>query len=107
MSSSRPAVSSAGGPSREMALEWDGLVDSLPQIVRELNLGVLIVERPAPGWAQIELLDFRGRPIGLRLHDLGAGEDGTPRVEARCWAGRFGDDNLELAILDAIESSGG
>lgn len=87
-------------------MPWDGLVDRLPEILTGLHLGVFIVERPAIGWVRVELLDVRGRSIGLRLHHLGQDEDGRDLVEARCSAGRFGDQELEIAVLDAIEASG-
>lgn len=103
----RPPVSSMGGPIRVVSVPWEGLPDRLPEIVAPLHLRVFIVERPAPGWVRVELLDLRDRPLGLRLHRLGKGDDGGDLVEVRCSAGRLGDHDLELEVLDAIAASGG
>ena len=88
-----------------LSASWDGLPEQLPDLLKPLSIRVFIVERPAPGWVRVELLDLRDRPLGLRLRLLGQDELGLDQIELRCSAGRFGDQDLEVEILDAIMAS--
>ncbi len=100
-----PALQAGAGQSRQIETEWDGLGDRLEETLSGLDLWVSDVTHPAPDWIVTHLLDGRSRPVTLRLHRLGPVGERVSRVEARCVAGRFGDEAIERAVLDALALS--